>query len=308
MDDAPCSERARALDEPLAGTAAHAPRWLCLEHPRPWPGDPSADVDPAVAELAARSAAAGWRMTFIRRPGRGAGPRDGIQVLLADTTVGSCRLHGFEVSHPAELLDLDLAALDAKNGSALPGVPLQEPAVLLCTHGARDPCCAFSGRALARAIEAVEPGIWECSHLGGHRFAPTAVVLPTGYVYGRLDPGTFTAVQEAASMGEMELAHCRGRSTWAAPGQVAELAVRVLTGLRDAAALTVEQTSFRTDHGETVMVRQDEGRVWQVGVRRVEMGGARPLSCGGEPDALAPLLADSIQEVDGHVGGRLPRP
>ena len=30
----------------------------------------------------------------------------------------------------------------------------------------------------------------EVSHLGGHRFAPTMLVLPTGYAYGRLDLDT----------------------------------------------------------------------------------------------------------------------
>jgi hypothetical protein len=295
MDDAPCSELARV--EPMAGTAAYKPRWLCLEYPRPWPGGRSADIEPAVAELAARSAAAGWRLTFIRRPGRVTRPSDGHQVLFADTTLGSCRMYGLEIAHPAELLDLDLAALAAQNGPAPPGTPLPDPALLLCTHGGRDPCCAFAGRALMRAIDAVR-WTWECSHLGGHRFAPTAVVLPTGYVYGRLDPGAAVAVRKAAALGEVELAHCRGRSTWPAAGQVAELAVRTLVGLLDAAALAVEPASFGTDHSGTVIVRQDVGRVWQVRVGRAEMAGARPLSCGAEPAPIRPLLAESIQELD----------
>ncbi len=301
MDDAPCSEQARALDEPLAGTAVHAPRWLCLEHPRPWPGGPSADVDPAVTELVARSAAAGWRLTFIRRLGRAAHP-GGHQVLLADTTVRSGRLHGFNVSHTAELLDLDLAALAAENAPALPGTPLEEPAVLLCTHGGRDPCCAFAGRALARAIDA-DPTVWECSHLGGHRFAPTAVALPSGYLYGRLDADSITDVRSAAATGEVELAHCRGRSTWHAAGQVADITVRALTGLRDAAALIVDPHSFGADDDGMVTVRESGGRAWQVRVRRTDVRGARPMSCGAKLEALAPLLAESIEEIDDHGQG-----
>jgi hypothetical protein len=36
------------------------------------------------------------------------------------------------------------------------------------------------------------PGVrlWQTSHIGGHRFAPTLIDLPQGRVYGRLDPTT----------------------------------------------------------------------------------------------------------------------
>jgi hypothetical protein len=112
-------------------------------------------------------------------------------------------------------------------------------------------------------------------------------------------------------MGEVELGHCRGRATWPVAGQVAELAVRAHTGLRDAAALTVESAVEATDPGAdddpvspgeatTVTVRQRDGRVWQVRVRRAELRGARPTSCGAEPEPLRPLVAESIQEIDDH--------
>lgn len=300
MPDVRCAQLARALDEPLAGTAAHAPRWLCLEHPRPWARDTSADLNPAVAELSRRATAAGWLVTFIRRPGRGDAPRR-RRVLLADTTPPGSRVHAVEVSDPAELLDLNLAGLARlARLPGLPGVPLTDPALLICTHGRRDACCALAGRALVAAVEAAEPGVWECSHLGGHRFAPTAVVLPTGYVYGRLDVASATAARKAAGMGELELTNCRGRSTWSAPGQVAELAVRGHTGLRDAATLLVEPAIGDPDTGTTVTVRQAGGREWRVRVRRHALRGGRPTSCGAEPEPLTPLVAESIQEIADH--------
>jgi hypothetical protein len=30
--------------------------------------------------------------------------------------------------------------------------------------------------------------VWRCSHFGGHQFAPTLVDLPTGHVWGHLEP------------------------------------------------------------------------------------------------------------------------
>ena len=81
------------------------------------------------------------------------------------------------------------------------------------------------------AVLATEPedraaGLWGCSHLGGHRFAPTALVLPTGYLYGRLDVATAVAARKAAGQGEVETAHCHGRIAWEPAGQVAELRIR----------------------------------------------------------------------------------
>ena len=57
-------------------------------------------------------------------------------------------------------------------------------AVGSCAHEERDRCCGLDGRALVDAVAG--PDVFAASHLGGHRFAATAMVLPTGYVYGRL--------------------------------------------------------------------------------------------------------------------------
>ena len=35
--------------------------------------------------------------------------------------------------------------------------------------------------------------VWECSHVGGDRFAANVVVLPDGFYYGQLDPESAVA-------------------------------------------------------------------------------------------------------------------
>ncbi|MDN5861729.1 MAG: hypothetical protein L0H84_24270, partial [Pseudonocardia sp.] len=122
-----------------------------------------------------------------------------------------------------------------------------------------------------------EPDVWECSHLGGHRFAPTALALPTGYLYGRIDVSGAVAAGKAAGMGEVEIGQCRGRSAWSPAGQVAELAVRELTGLRDACALAVAQGD-----GPDVLVTGIDGNRWSVPVWQ-STSPARPASCGATP-------------------------
>ena len=63
---------------------------------------------------------------------------------------------------------------------------------------------------------------------------------------------------KAAAVGEVEPALCRGRSTWSAPGQVAELAVRAAVGLRGADALWVEEPpASAAGAGDTRVVALD---------------------------------------------------
>jgi hypothetical protein len=268
-------------DEPLAGTSPVAARWACLELRGAWPPDVARHPDPAVAAFVKRARDSGYRPLLIRRPGRGHA-RSKARIYLADTGPLTCATTKLTVTGPGQLADVPLPV-----AGPLPGVAVADPLLLVCAHGRRDRCCALDGRALALALTAAaEPDVWECSHLGGHRFAPTALVLPTGYLYGRLDVPTAVAVRKAAALGETEPAGCRGRSTWPAQGQVAELAVRRETGLRDADLLTVEGTR----------VHARDGRAWDVEVQEVT-GAPRPSSCGATPLPTTSWQARSIHPL-----------
>jgi len=279
-----CSLLALVDDEPLAGTAPLARRWVCVEQRGAWPSDLSTHPEPALAALATTP---GWRLLLIRRPGRRGEMDAPLRVFLADTSPDACRVTTFTVGGPEELADLHLPGPD----QPLPGRPVQDPLLLVCTHGRRDRCCAVDGRALALSVvDAGEEHVWECSHLGGHRFAPTALVLPTGYAYGRLDPATAVAARKAAFAGEVDTAQCRGRTTWSPTGQVAELAVRAATGLRDADALQVADS----DGGAVVSAR--DGRRWAVDVAPIA-GAPRPLSCGTDPTPCQSLRATAVRPL-----------
>ncbi len=300
-----CAALARALDEPLPGTAPVAPRWVCVEHRGTWPPDIDAHRDDAVRAFLARVTAAGWRPLLVRRPGRR--PTDGpTRVFLTDTAPPAAQSTVLRVVDPAELAAVDLPGSDAP----LPGELVADPMLLVCTHGRRDRCCAVDGRALARAVAKTGMSdVWECTHLGGHRFAPTALVLPTGYVYGRLDVAGAVAAHKSATVGEMEPGLCRGRSTWSAPGQVAELAVRAATGLRDADALLVGEQAPVADCAQLgratpadvgavhVLVAARDGRRWAVTVRPVSCPGSRPTSCGAAALPVDALHASRVHRL-----------
>jgi len=134
------------------------------------------------------------------------------------------------------------------------------------------------------------PGrVWESNHLGGHRFAPTATLLPAGTMYGHLDLEKAEAILTAADRGEMVLTNLRGRSSWTKRGQVAEIAVRTLIG-----EAALDAISIVAEDLDTVVVQHVDGRAWTIQVTSEPADPPRPESCGKEPFAMSILRAGTI--------------
>ncbi|MEU8932842.1 sucrase ferredoxin [Streptomyces sp. NPDC048409] len=285
-----CTTVSRLLDEPVSGTAATATTWLLLEQPGPWGAKAltSSHLDPVLGRaLEAAAQGTGVRVALIRRPGRHADPGTPAvrRVYAAHTVPGNVWLHAAAVRDPARLLGLDFAALGAGDhrsfGTALGGRPhTGGPLALVCTNGKRDRCCALLGRPLAAELAASGvPGTWEVTHLGGHRFSPTVLVLPYGYAYGRAEAHAVKEVLHGAQEGRVVLDGCRGRSAWERPAQAAELAVREAVGEYAAGALSVVRTEGAAPRWD-ITVAHTDGRRWRVGVAQGASLPPRAESCG----------------------------
>ncbi|MEU5098195.1 sucrase ferredoxin [Streptomyces sp. NPDC020996] len=291
-----CSSASRELDEPVAGTAATARTWLLLEQPGPWGAEAltSSHLDPAVGHaLKAAARGTGVRVALIRRPGRHAdcGTPVARRVYAAHTVPGRTWLHSATTSDPRDLLGLDLAALGRGEhrtfDSVLGARPhTGAPLALVCTNGRRDRCCALLGRPLAAELAASgTEGVWEVTHLGGHRFSPTLLVLPYGYAYGRARADAVEEVLRGVQEGRIVVEGCRGSSAWERPGQAAELAVRTAAREHAAGALTVVSTESVVGTGGStprweVTVAHTDGRHWRVVVAQGAALPPRPESCG----------------------------
>ncbi|MFE0805123.1 sucrase ferredoxin [Streptomyces sp. NPDC058812] len=287
-----CSTVSRNLDEPVSGTAPVARTWLLLEQPGPWGAKAltSSHLDPALGRaLEAAVKGTGVRIALIRRPGRHADANRGApaerRVYAAHTVPGNVWLHTTRLTDPRRLLTLDFAALgrgdrrvfdSALEGAPHPGAPL----ALVCTNGKRDRCCALLGRPLAAELAASgAEGVWEVTHLGGHRFSPTVLVLPHGYAYGRVQAHTVKEILHGAARGRIVVERCRGNCAWERPGQAAELAVRAAVDEDAAQALDVVRTDGAAPRWEVTLAHAD-GRHWRVTVTQGASAPPRPESCG----------------------------
>jgi hypothetical protein len=300
VTDESCSGASAAVHEPMPGTAPYALAWVALEQNGPWGAKAftQSHLDPEVGRaIEDRAAAHDVRPALIRRPGRHADPPQGDGprlVLVAFTHPGRTWLLEGLVADPAELLGLDWAALRAGDEAAvrrsLPALGHgRRPHLLVCTNAKRDVCCAVKGRPVALGAAAAHPHqVWEVTHTSGHRFAPTAVVLPAGTLHGRLDVAAATELLRAAERGETVVEGSRGRSTWPAAAQAAELAVREDEGVLDLDALEVVAHDATTEHTWVTGLRHRDGRTWQVTVQAREADDVqRPESCGKALKSLA---------------------
>ena len=275
----PCSALASA--EPLAGSAPHTRGWLVLEHPGPWgriAADALGQVGPQVRQACL---AAGITLLCARRP-RSSGQRAWLAM--------SGRMVTWPAIAPEAVLDLDWDAIAA--GSLPAGAePAMTPALFVCTNGKRDQCCAQFGRPVAQALIGDGLAAWECSHIGGHRFAPTAVLLPFGSVHGRLTIDGARNLLAAAQQGRCDVDSLRGLSHLPQDAQAADIAVRRSASIDSLDHLAIETSGDETQRECTV--RHPDGRTWSVTLRRVS-GGERPESCGKEPLLSQWWAADSV--------------
>ena len=316
-------------DEALGGTAGRATAWLALEHVGQWGRDVldgSALGEELSAALGEAVSRAGLKFLLIRQPGRegrvlhGAPDTSGTpthRVLYALCTPGEEKLYSFSVSTPEQLLELPLD--NPQELIQVAGAELMDsPAILVCTHAKRDRCCALRGRPIAAHLADVLPpnAVWECSHTGGHRFAPVGIMLPTGYTYGRLsEPSALAAYLSLAGRSIPSLHGLRGRSTDTPVEQAAEVAVRlelekkgeevtsgglvsretsvqeVLDALNAAGIDPVvegaESLSAENPTLEAALTSHTDGRTWVTFFERVTLE-PRPNSCGkGPADAFS---------------------
>lgn len=230
-----CSFAAEVRGDGLAGTAAPAAGFVLIEQPGPWGRLALVEsrLDAAVgAAVGSRAVAAGLRTLLIRRPGRwseGAGAnRRRWAVIHSKPGQESITWGTFDAD--SDLLDVPL---DRSASSAY------EPVYLVCTHGRHDACCAIRGRPLAAGLERRLPGaVWECSHMGGDRFAPNLLALPHGFYYGRVDEEAAHEVLDAHARDEVALPWLRGRTTFAPPAQAAQQLARLHRNEKAINALT----------------------------------------------------------------------
>ena len=270
-----CAEWARDAALSPVGTIGTPAGYLLVEIPLPWPRDAGETAEGAAVGPLLRPHR--YRLQAIAPANPAVRPQDRRVILHAKPpgADGFAGYRRFEAAAGESLTDTvaaliaaagsGTAASDARPEFAAPGTDL-----LLCTHGTRDSCCGRLGASLA--VRLAEPGVlpgvnlWRTSHTGGHRFAPTFIVLPQGTAWGFADLDVVTRVLRQDGDFAAVAGHYRGCTGLDGP-QVQALEAEVLKqvgwrllGLRRSGAAEGPHTSLTWHDGDQEISYEAEVR------------------------------------------------
>ena len=233
-----CAEQSLTQAEALVGTATGPiTHWICVELPGAWPARFKAhtlDLPPALSGLADIARRPQHKLVLIR--GRRPTSQEAIRVFVAQPNINEIRSWSVSLTEPH--IDWNQRLSDGS------GALVTHPLILVCTHGSRDRCCGVLGGATFAALHKIQPEwVWQVSHLGGHRFAPTLLSLPSGELYGRITAELAKPFMAAMEKGDSyDLAYLRGNTRYAPALQ----AVLAELGQAEAGLVSMDQEDQRT--------------------------------------------------------------
>jgi hypothetical protein len=280
-----CCDVSQQLAEPVEGSALPGVvRWLMIEVSGAWAAkttDAPGLAGPIRAHIeAAMTHMTGCRLQLVRRPGE----RSKVRVMAA--TVGG-GVFAVELPSLDALLSLDILALFEGAGDAV-----EEPVVLVCTHGVRDVCCAREGAPVFKGLEAQGvQNLWQTTHLGGHRFAATLVVLPAGLQFGRVTASEVPDLVAELSAGRVyRLDRFRGCTALSREAQVIDAHLRKSHDLRTISA--VQCRGMQDD----ALAFEVNGRAVLARVQSTPDPRPRPVSCATTTLKNPPVYSVSASE------------
>ena len=184
--------------------------------------------------------------------------------------------------------------------------------LLVCNHGSRDRCCATFGFEIYRELREVYARarpeslrVWRCSHLGGHRMAPTLLDFPEGRYYAYVTSDALpNIIGRAGSFSALERQY-RGWGRLSPLEQAAEHAVllaedwqwttypvtcEVSDGGAENGAVTVQLSYTSPDSAR--------GGTYRVIVREAPEDTLQfPSSCGKEVEPQPQYVVEHVEKL-----------
>lgn len=205
MDKFFCAQESVQLGEDPIGNADDWQTYILVEYPTPWVYEPleSPSIPENLRILPQELQTYKNSIQILLIYNEEIKQKDSTRVIIYRQETGFA--HGynkyeFSVAHISEvapavkkcLLDKTIDIYSIKSSTR---------DIFVCTHGIRDKCCARYGNPFYRKAKSIVKNlslshvrIWQCSHIGGHRFAPTAIDFPSGRYYARLDENYLTSI------------------------------------------------------------------------------------------------------------------
>jgi hypothetical protein len=213
-----CSTNSRHNQEQWVGSASPAQVWIALSHPKPWGASALASI--AIGDQNRKHLTTIFSIYADSR----------IQIITQNNSSEIVLFFAVAFEHDQRLYRIPLANYDCirdlnwqdiiDNKPAYQKYISPTPIYLICTNDQHDPCCGKWGQALFDQSQSTE-NLWQCSHLGGDRFAANVVSLPAGNYYRQVDSDALKSIIESEKQNTLYVDRFAGRSCYDRITQVA---------------------------------------------------------------------------------------
>ena len=203
-----CSEITRSQEIDSGGTALRADLFLAVDVPLPWPKPVfNHQLLMGVEELLSNHS---FPLRLVASV-----PENNNALTLTAYTLNDDSLNRQQwVFNPPDLSSLLERVLEGQTIEGFEEVPQEEQKreLWICTQGSHDVCCGSEGTSLALEASAKfsEVEIRRVSHLGGHRFAPTAITFPERRMWSHLNMEDLQTIFGVSSIDDKLTRKCRG--------------------------------------------------------------------------------------------------
>lgn len=232
-----CADLSRQLGEDPIGTAPHwqevtvleldRPRWAELRDAAGWTSEQSGVFERLRGKVEASGAGFGLLMSA---PATAGNP---LKVRHYTLGIGGYKRRDYQSDLPqsAWAQGLTDTLLEPQNLQSWQEVATPQGADFhVCTHGTVDAACGKYGVPVYQALQGAGLRAWRTGHFGGHRFAATAVELPSGLLWAHLTPELAVQVARREVQPVAVRQHLRGFAGLPKLGQVLDRELLVKHG------------------------------------------------------------------------------
>ncbi|MGH7801926.1 MAG: sucrase ferredoxin [Thermodesulfobacteriota bacterium] len=279
-----CSELSIKAREEMFGTVPRVDVWFLLEYREAWAEKafPSSNIPENVKKHLSNylESIPNSRVQLIKRHDRSS---DLIKFYLAVSDEIEPRLFEFTLSNHEDLLEFDIPKI--LDGSTF---LRKDPLILVCAHGTHDTCCGKFGVPVYMEAIKHEKGCmtWQCTHLGGHRFAANLLCLPHGIYYGRVRAENVNSLINEYQNHFVNLENYRGRSCYSNEAQSAEYYLRMKTGTKEIPAFRIKKTKKEGDNSMIEFLSLTNGKTHLVHINTDKSAFGNYTSCKDNDKSL----------------------
>jgi hypothetical protein len=308
-----CSAQSLLLNEELIGTALLTEVYILIECKKPWANEAfESKRIPHKLRLMVKQYRESARFLLIQN--NNTKHIDHIQVLFYIRSNNYNFSTGFTL-YRAECSDYDRVCDTLEDYFINQKLPSKDSSeknrnILICTHGGFDQCCGKYGTSFyIKSNDILESNnvhekveVWESSHFGGHRFAPTMIDFPDGRYYGRMNEDIFTAIINRTGDLNKTVSSYRGWAILPKVAQVVEKQLLLDIGwqwFNASAASQIKPSEDGVSYDVTIiyLLGHDEERVYSARVsKKYSQSLSMRIRCQNPVETVVPQF--SVDSLD----------